>query len=311
MHGPDGPDGPDRVLGDRVVVVIVIVAVAMTRAPFFANLIPVGACGKNEPPPTRTASASSRIAYAPLPQRQSTQSPWSVNASWMPTFKPFESFRPFRPFRPFRSLGGPGDLDDLDDLTALFVLTGTVVVALALARVGISDEEENAELTSTRSRVVLGLLSVGASGLAGWRSTVLFQQCVVSCTQFEDDPTHPSRRFSNVMAVYALNVVALALLYALAAALDPHGITHTDPSSSALAVFFDSVYDITLVASGTGFGQRVPVGRFPKLVAFVCSAYLTIYMTMTVFDRILSSSTMYLHSRGHGASVGTGSRVGV
>ena len=102
---------------------------------------------------------------------------------------------------------------------------------------------------------------------------------------------------SHSIGPRALLVLALALAYTLVATIDPTSISNTDPNSAAVSVLADSIYDMTLVASGTGFGHRVPMGAGAKAVTFVCASYLTIGMTMTVFARILSSSAMYMRTK--------------
>jgi hypothetical protein len=178
-------------------------------------------------------------------------------------------------------------MEDVDDVHVLLFEMGLVLLLLAWAP----------SIATDLARLVTILLAALSTFVAVWRSRQLFQQSVMACR--EEEAEHPSTRFSSVMAVYAINVLALALVYTFAAAVDPSSISHTDPTSLTISVFFESVYDMTLVASGTGFGQRVPLTWLPKVVAFVCSAYLTIYMSMTVFTRILSSSLMYVggHSR--------------
>ena len=177
-------------------------------------------------------------------------------------------------------------LGDLAWLVAMFFLSLAVLVLLQVGQTSYG------YIGSGQVIAALTVLSGVSVALAVWRSARLYQQSLDA-----DDPGALTRRFSDVMSVYAINVVAFSLLFTLAAAFDVESISHTDPRSSGLTVFLDSVYDVTLVASGIGYGERVPKGPFPKLVMFLCSAYLTIGMSMTVFARVLSSSMMYMHRR--------------
>ena len=180
----------------------------------------------------------------------------------------------------------------IGDATRLLLM---LVVSVLVLGVLSTLEGEARQIDQLHAQIVIGLLSLAVGWVTAWRSFVLFCQTVSTC--LEDEQSSTSRRFTGVMAVYGMNVLLLATLYLFAASLDPGSITHTDPTATPLSVYLDSVYDMTLVASGTGFGQRIPVRWFSKLIAFACSAYLTIYMTMTVFARMLSSSAMYMRGR--------------
>ena len=102
-----------------------------------------------------------------------------------------------------------------------------------------------------------------------------------------------TRRFSGIAAAYMLNIAVLAMPYTFAVTLDSQAISHTDATHSALYVYVDSLYDLTLVAGGLGFGHRVAVGWFAKLTIFVATAYVAVFLTMTVYATILSSVAMY------------------
>lgn len=172
-------------------------------------------------------------------------------------------------------------------------LTLIIVVSLVVGGALLSMQQTSGELTSTRSRVASGVLT-GLSGLlTAWRTWILLRQSLETYTVSELSANHPQRRFSGVLSVFAMNVITLAHAYTFVTTLDPKSVTNTDVDSPLLYALLDSVYDMTLVASGTGFGERVPVGWGAKLVAFLCAAYLTIGMSMTVFARILSSGAMY------------------
>jgi len=187
--------------------------------------------------------------------------------------------------RPPQRLGDVGYL--------LIVLAVSVVVAAAL----LAAPRAAGELESTRSRVASGVLTALSLLVTAWRTWILLRQSLATYTTPETSVDHPVRRFSGVLAIFAMNVVTLAHAYTFVTTIDAASVTNTDPDSALLYAFFDSVYDMTLVASGTGFGERVPVGWGAKLVAFLCAAYLTIGMSMTVFSRILSSGAMYWGER--------------
>lgn len=174
-------------------------------------------------------------------------------------------------------------------------LVGSLVVEAAL----LAARRAPGELESTRSRIASGVLTALTLLVTAWRTQILLYQSLATYTTPETSADHPMRRFSGVLAVYAMNVLALAHAYTFVATIDASSITNTDRDSALLYAFFDSVYDMTLVASGTGFGARVPIGWASKFVAFLCAAYLTIGMSMTVFARILSSGAMYWNERAH------------
>ena len=182
----------------------------------------------------------------------------------------------------------------LGDVSYLLIV---LVVSIVVMSVILATGSEPGELESTRSRVTSAVLTALSVVVTGWRTWILLRQSLATYTTSETSLNHPVRRFSGVLAIFAMNVLTLAHAYTLVTTFDASSVTNTDRNSSLLYGFLDSLYDMTLVASGTGFGDRVPVGWSAKLVAFVCAAYLTIGMSMTVFARILSSGAMYLGER--------------
>ena len=192
-------------------------------------------------------------------------------------------------------------LGDVSYLAIIIVVSLLVAAALLAARL------PTHELESTHSRVTSGVLTALSLLVTAWRTWILLRQSLATYTMYEHSADHPVRRFSGVLAIFAMNVITLAHAYAFVTTLDATSVTNTDPDSALFYVFLDSVYDMTLVASGTGFGQRIPVGWGAKLITFMCAAYLTIGMSMTVFSRILSSGAMYLGERqARGGSEGGG-----
>lgn len=185
-----------------------------------------------------------------------------------------------------------GRLGDVGYLLIILVVSFVVMAALLGAR------RATDELESVRSRATSGVLTALSLLVTAWRTWILLRQSLATYTTPETSADHPVRRFSGVLAIFAMNVVTLAHAYTFVLTIDAASVTGTDPDSALLYAFLDSVYDMTLVASGTGFGERVPVGWGAKLVAFLCAAYLTIGMSMTVFARILSSDAMYMGERG-------------
>lgn len=177
-------------------------------------------------------------------------------------------------------------VSDLSILTACCILVGIVLACLLGWRL------DEGELTSSRSMVATGILSLALLCITANRSLKLFKLSKVAHL----GEGH-ARSYTDVLAVYALNILAISMTYTFAATVDPHTISHTNPNSSAVEIFLESLYDVTLVASGTGFGQRVPLTWFPKLIMGICAGYLTIGLTMTVFTRILASSLMYMDTR--------------
>jgi len=190
----------------------------------------------------------------------------------------------------------------VDDLAVLLFVIGVLLCFLVCLYLLEPVQDLHAPpipiLTLLRSRIALVVASLLTTTMAIHRSMLLAVHSIMSYDNTTEQVTRGrSRRFTGVMAVYALNVIALGTLYTLAAAIDPSSISHTDATAHVYEVFLDSIYDMTLVASGTGYGERIPQTWLPKLIAFTCSAYLTIYLSMTVFARILSSSAMYWKNR--------------
>ena len=218
-----------------------------------------------------------RGVYTPLPTRPAGAPPRKATASSSSAWR-----------RLPRASGPLGDVGYL-----LIILVVSIVVASAL----LASRRATGELESTRSRATSGVLLAVSLLVTAWRTWILLRQSLATYTTPETSAEHPVRRFSGVLAIFALNVVTLAHAYTFVTTIDAASVTNTDRDSALLYVFLDSLYDMTLVASGTGFGERVPVGWGAKLVAFVCAAYLTIGMSMTVFARILSSGAMYWGER--------------
>jgi hypothetical protein len=245
----------------------------------FRNLLPLGVgCGRG--------------VYSLLPTRSVGAHPAKTSSASTSTWR-----------RMPRPSGRLGDVSYL-----LMILVVSVVVAAALLAARLAP----GELESTRSRVTSGVLTALSLLVTAWRTWILLRQSLATYTTPETSVDHPVRRFSGVLSIFAMNVVTLAHAYTFVTTIDAASVTNTDRDAALLYVFLDSLYDMTLVASGTGFGERVPIGWGAKFVAFVCAAYLTIGMSMTVFARILSSGAMYWGER-EGAREGAreGVREGV
>lgn len=219
----------------------------------FNQLLPVGATS-----PTRA------IAYAPLPTAVS----------------PFPTHP--RPPRD-RSCWSPSRVAE----EAWFA--GTLLVDVAGLALLLPTRAAAGELTRTRSRVLVGALAALTLGVAGWRIATLHREAV----RVAVGDVQRMRRYSGIMSIYALGVLALSMVYTLIATIDPQSIDPTDVDADPLAVLFESVFDLTLVASGTGFARRVPVTAPSMVVAFLTAAVVGVYLTLTVFATMLSSEALY------------------
>jgi len=254
----------------------------------FHNLLPVG---------VGADSAPMSVAYSPVPTSAPPKAgPSGTGVSpfgrqWSTTGRVRPSDVRVRNESPPRSVW-------CENPDVAYFLTWAAVIVVAFSALSFETVLADASrLTTETVRVVVSAAAALSWFLAAWRTFLLVRAAIY--TYRKADPRHVgrSRSFSDVLSVFALNVLALSVSYTLASVIDPHSIRNAsirEPGRRhVIFVFFDSVYDMTLVASGTGFGERIPVGAGAKFVAFLCAAYLTIGLSMTIFARMLSSAAMY------------------
>lgn len=105
------------------------------------------------------------------------------------------------------------------------------------------------------------------------------------------------RRFEAFLSLYLLNVLAFTGPFCLSTALDPQSVRPpVAADASILELWLEACWDLTLVASGTGFGERVPTALATKLACWGVAVTVTIGLSNVLLGAVVGEVSMYAPS---------------
>lgn len=136
------------------------------------------------------------------------------------------------------------------------------------------------------------LLQTGLqAGLAFWSDYELYHD---ARAVVRDQQPRRLREFGAFLSLYLLNVLAFTGPFCLSTALDPSSVKPpVRPGASVPELWLEACWDLTLVASGTGFGERVPAALAPKLSSWCVAVAVTISLSNLLLGAVVSEVAMY------------------
>jgi len=136
------------------------------------------------------------------------------------------------------------------------------------------------------------LLQTGLQfGLACWSDYELYRD---ACAIVRDQQPLRLRGFGALLSVYLLNVLAFTGPLCLSTALNPSSVKPpVRPDASVPELWLEACWDLTLVGSGTGFGERVPAALVPKLASWCVSVTVTIGLSNLLVGAVVGEVAMY------------------